>query len=474
MKSSIADHPEVASGIRHFEAWVEGQMEYRGLPGMSVGIVYDQELIWSRGFGYADVEKQILATPQTIYRIASITKVFTSTAIMQLRDGGKLQLDDPVKKHLPWFEIRNPYPDAPPITIRHLITHSSGLPRESALPYWTDFNFPTREQMIEMLPKQEAVFPPETQWKYSNLALSLAGEVVAAVSGEPYADYIDRHILEPLEMTSTSVMLPPEHQERLATGYGRRMPACPGRPDGSREVRPFTESKGIAPAANISSTVEDLARFISLQFRDLPDGGRGGKAGGKQVLKGSTLREMHRVHWLHADWKTAFGLGFGVRRQGERVLVGHGGHVAGYTTIVSFSPAEKIGAIVLTNADDSNPPIFRDEIFNLVALAINKAVTPPAPPKQPDPAWEKYVGKYRNAWGDSRVLILDGELAIFCPTELDPKLTLAKLEPVREHTFRMICEDGYMDIGELVIFELGPDGRVARLKIGENYTWPQK
>jgi CubicO group peptidase (beta-lactamase class C family) len=102
------------------------------------------------------------------------------------------------------------------------------------------------------LPKQETIFPPETKWKYSNLALSVAGEIVSAVAGEPYAVYIEQHILEPLGMKSTSIVFPEEHKSRLAVAYGRRMP------DGTRAVRPFMDTKGITPAGNLSSSVEDL------------------------------------------------------------------------------------------------------------------------------------------------------------------------------------------------------------------------
>jgi CubicO group peptidase (beta-lactamase class C family) len=191
----LAEHPEVASSIKMFEAWIDSQMAYRGLPGMSVGIVYNQDLIWSKGFGYSDVDNKTPATPKTIYRMASVTKLFTATAIMQLRDEGKLRLDDPVSKYLPWFTIRHRFPDTPSITIHHLLTHTSGLPRDAAFPSWMENNFPTREQIIESLPKQETIFPPETRWKYSNLALSLAGEIVSAVSGEPYEGYIQKHHL---------------------------------------------------------------------------------------------------------------------------------------------------------------------------------------------------------------------------------------------------------------------------------------
>ena len=114
MASEILIHAEVASTIDLLSAWIEAQMAYNGQPGISIGVVYDQELLWARGFGYANVEQKIAAMPQTIYRIASITKLFTSTAILQLRDAGKLQLDDPITRHLSWFNIQNRYADAPP------------------------------------------------------------------------------------------------------------------------------------------------------------------------------------------------------------------------------------------------------------------------------------------------------------------------------------------------------------------------
>src|SRR5262249_51517764 len=159
---------------------------------------------------------------------------------------------------------------------------------------------------------------------------------------------------DPLGMTSTSVVLPAAHRSRLATGYGRRMP------DSGRSSRPFTEARGITAAAGLSSSVEDLARFAALQFRDRP-----GPAGGPQILKGRTLREMHRVHWLQPDWKSGWGLGFAVIHREERDLVGHGGWVGGYQTALYFSPREKIAVIALTNADDGHPyPGLPDSIID--------------------------------------------------------------------------------------------------------------
>ncbi|MBD3290867.1 serine hydrolase, partial [candidate division KSB1 bacterium] len=232
---AILNDPTVASKIELLETWINAQMEYKGLPGLSIGIVYDQDLIWKKGFGYRDLEEKLPVKPSTIFRIASITKLFTSTAIMQLRDAGKLRLDDPVSDFLDWFEFKQRFPEAPGITIRHLLTHTSGIPREADYPYWTDHKFPTLEQIIEKMPQQETIYPSETKWKYSNLGMAILGEVVARVSGIPYEEYIHENILEPLEMTSTSVNLSPEHKKRLAVGYSRRMEDC------SRDTISFTD-----------------------------------------------------------------------------------------------------------------------------------------------------------------------------------------------------------------------------------------
>jgi CubicO group peptidase (beta-lactamase class C family) len=455
---SVAAHAEVEGAIRLWEGWIETQVAYADQPGLSVGVVYDQDLIWSRGFGFGDLERHVPATPQTIYRVASITKLFTSTAIMQLRDQDKLQLDDPLAKYLSWFSVRTADNDAPPITIRHLLTHTSGLPREAHFPYWTDNVFPSREQLMNTLGEQEAIYAPATRWKYSNLALTLAGEIVQAVADRPYADYIQQQILDPLRMTATSVMLPDAHRAQLATGYTRRIPGE------VRQAGPFTDCAAISPAANMSSTVEDLARFAALQFQN-------GAAGGPQILAGSSLREMQRIQWLNGDWKSGWGLGFSIERAHERTLIGHGGALPGYRTKLSICVAQKIAVIVLTNADDGNPDKYVDQAWSTVAPAITRATTPP-PADAPTNDLARYVGLYRSLWGDTRAVIQHTGLVLFNPNEPDPQATMLRLTPTGEHSFRAEGDNGYAAIGEGVVFEMGPEGEVVRLKVGENYSYP--
>lgn len=458
MATDISHNEEVRSNLDLYSAWTEAQIAYRGQPGLSVGIVYDQTVVWSRGFGYADVGEQVAATPATVYRIASITKLFTSTAIMQLRDEGLLQLDDAVSKYLAWFDIRNPYPNAPQLTIRHLITHTAGLPREAAFPYWTTNEFPGQEEIRVAISEQELALFPETDWKYSNLGLSLAGAIVETVSGMTYSEYIHTNILQPLEMENTFVdAVAPDHPQ-LATGYGRRLP------DLSRTRTPYTDCRGIGPAANMASSVEDLAKFVMLQFRD-------GPRAGKQVLAGSTLREMHRVHWLNDDWTAGRGLGFYVRRLNGRTLVGHGGALLGYRTSIELVPADKVGVIVLTNADDGDPSSFLEKAYKWVVPAMLKAMSDDEN-AHPEEGWQRYVGRYRDRWGDSQVLVYNGELVLISPTDVDPVAGMAVLKPVGPHTFRIETSERFGDNGELAIFELDEKARVMRLKTGNNYTYP--
>ncbi len=458
-RSPLARKPEVAAALTVLDSWIAATVAQREQPGLSIGVVYDQDLIWAKGYGYADLERRVPATPGTIYRIASNSKLFTATAIMQLRDAGKLRLDDPVSERLPWFSIKKTYDGGPPITIRHLITHTSGLPRELSGVNWSDLTFPGREELRRVLPGQETVFAPETEWKYSNLAVSLAGEVVAEVSGEPWPQYVERHIPQPLGMTATRAA-PARDMPGLAIGYGRRVP---GR---ARDVEPFVDTGAEAPAANLASNVEDLAKFVSLQFRD-------GPRGGAQVLQGSTLREMQRVQWLRPDWRRGWGLGFSIRRVDDQVRIGHTGSLPGHRTQIEIAPAQKLGVIVLTNAEDGDPFRYIDQAFVLLNPAVAKAVAPPDTPKVADAAWQQYVGRYAWKFSEMQIQILNGELTLIVPEADNPWDSRMILKPVRLNTFRMVAPGfTYGPIGELLTFEMDEKGKVVRVRTPNSYWLP--
>jgi CubicO group peptidase (beta-lactamase class C family) len=449
-------HPELRAALDLFTAWIEYRLAYWALPSIAVAIVHDQRVLWARGFGEADVERGIGATPSTRYRIGSVTKLFTATAVMQLRDAGALSLDDPVARHLPWFKIARGQDHADvELTVRHLLSHTSGLPREAAFPYWETLEFPPIALVRDGLLRQATALSPESQWKYSNLALALAGETVAAVSGMPYARYLEQHILEPLGMTDTLVDGMMTGDTRLARGYSRRFPRAP------RQGREVGDIGGLIPAGNMASTVEDLARFAMLQFRTAT-----GTEG--SVLSGTTLREMQRIHWLEPGWQAGWGIGFRVYREDGRTCFGHAGLVPGHAAEVRLLPAEKIAIIVLANAEDAWPFAYVQRATALLVPAIAGASSTGPTPAGPDPGLSRYVGRYRNAWGDSQVLLGPSGLRIVAPLNLDPTEGMETLIPVAPHTFKIESSNGYGAPGELATFELGSDGIAVSLKVGEH------
>jgi D-alanyl-D-alanine carboxypeptidase len=449
--AGVAENPDVAGQERLFESWIRAQITYRSLPGIAVGVVSDQELVWAKGFGLADVESRTLMTPATKFRMASHSKLFTATAIMQLRDAGKLRLDDPVVKYLDWFKVQPAEPDDPPITIEELLTHSAGLPREAGA-HWTEKDFPSEEGVRKYVLDHPAPYSPEVRWKYSNLGFTIAGMIVEAVSGEKYADYIQKHIFDPLSMTSSSV---DKNVAGLASGYGRKMP------DGSRVKMPFVDARSMAPATGITSTVEDMAKFVSLQFRK-------GPVGGSQILSTGALRDMHRVRVLESTWTRGNAIGFAVIRDSGKVYVGHGGVYFGYRTQTIIQLDDKVGVIVLTNGDDSNPTDIAIRLMGTVGDAVAKAAAPKSDSIPWDPAWSRFAGLYRSQFGDTEVVELNHKLVMFDPANPSPE-TPINLIPIGGGRFRFDAPTGGGIVGETVRF-VEEDGKVVRMYTGDSYT----
>lgn len=444
---SIAADPGLRGAERLFDAWMEEQVAYRGLPGVAVGVISDQQLVWAKGYGYADTAARTPMTAATKFRMASHSKLFTSTAIMQLRDQGKVRLDDPVEKYLPWFKVKPAAADDPPITIEELLTHSSGLSREAGS-HWVDYKFPNAAELKNYIATTQAIYSPQVRWKYSNLALSLAGQIVEAVSGEKYADYVQHHIFDPLGMKDSSV---DRDAPGLAVGYGRRMP------DGSRAKMPFIDAHAMGPATGITSTVEDMAKFVSLQFRK-----------GSPVLSTAALREMHRVRMLENDWTRGNAIGFAVQRTKDRVYVGHGGSYPGYKTQTLMQLDDKVGVIVLTNGDDSNPADMAQHLMQIVGAAAAKAATPKKAAPLWDPAWGRFAGLYRSPNGDTAVVELNKELVTFNPEGPNPEQQ-NHLTPIGNGEFRLEAAAGGSAVGEVVRFTQMPNG-VMRMYSGGSYS----
>jgi CubicO group peptidase (beta-lactamase class C family) len=431
---------------------MDGQIAYRGLPGIVVGVVSDQQLVWARGFGYADVKAKIPMSPETKFRMASHSKLFTAIAIMQLREEGKLRLDDAVEKYLPWFKAAPAGDDDGQITIEQLLSHSSGLQREAG-DHWVSYEFPTADQLKRLYADRKAAFAPSVRWKYSNLAYSVAGMVIEQVTAQKWADYVDHNIFQPLGMTSSSV---DKNVSGLAVPYGRRMP------DGTREVLPFVDARGMAAATGITSNLADMAKFVSANFRR-------GARGGAQVVSSGSWREMHRVRSVEENWTSGSGLGFDISRINNRTWTGHGGGYPGNTTQTFLQLDDKVGVIVLTNTNDSNPGDIARQLIATVGAAVAKATAPAQKPAAVawDSAWARFAGLYRGRGGDSHVVLLNQKLVVITPNGANVDNPV-ELVPLGGGRFRFTAPTGGGVVGEVVRFVEEP-GRPMRMYTGDSW-----
>jgi CubicO group peptidase (beta-lactamase class C family) len=450
----LAHHPRVKQALSFLQLYLDGQRAYEQIPGISAAVVHDQGIVWAGGFGQADRERKVPATPETVYSICSISKLFTSMAIMQLRDEGKLRLDDPVSRHLSWFTVKQMYPESGPITIQSLLTHSAGFQEDPSIPFWSaPFDFPTIEQIKAGLPREETLYPAQRHYEYSNLGLILAGEIVAAASGTSFAARVKQRILDPLGLSNTTPEMPAELRGgRLATGYSARTR------DGVRHAVPFFQTRGVAPAAGFASTATDLARFASWQFRVLG-------SNSSEVLAGNTLREMQRVHFIDPDWSTTRGIGFRVWRSDDRTFVGHGGDCPGFRTALLLSVDDRTATVFMSNANGVASEAFAQRIYDIVGPAIRAAgagmpVTAPS-----DPSLDRFQGVYDYApWGGEMIVFPweDGLGLLDLPTT-DPLGELIRLRAVagKPGSFRRVRKDGVL--GEPIDFKTDAAGRVVAL-----------
>ena len=321
------------------------------LPSIAAAVVRDGEIVWKRAIGLADVSNETEATPDTQYRIGSITKTFTAAAIMHLRDEGKLELDDPLDRHVAGAG-RSP-------TIRSMLAHLSGLQREFAGDGWATLDFSAPAGLAATLAEAEEVLGRGERWHYSNLAFSVLGEVVETLSGRPWATVIRERILDPLGLGRITV----HPEEPAARGY-----LVEPYQDAVRAEEPL-EMLAWAPSGQLWGTVRDLCRWAA--FLADPD---------ESVLAAETIEEMRTFQTLsdHEGWTSGYGLGLGLRRDGERILVGHGGAMPGFIAGCYVSPKDKIGAAVLTNSGTA-------DVVELTLGLIEKTVE--ALPVDPDP-WQ--------------------------------------------------------------------------------------
>ncbi|MBT5830121.1 MAG: beta-lactamase family protein [Candidatus Latescibacteria bacterium] len=443
--------------VTQIEKMAEQKLADYQLPGLALGVVTEEGLLWFGGFGKQNLGRVDSPTEDSLARVASVTKTFTTTAILQLRDESLLNLDDPLMRHIPEFKaatVRAGQLES--VTLRRLLTHYSGMATEAPLPGWDALDFPSREAILEGLCDTEIVIDQDSAWKYSNLAFGLLGEVIQRVSGRGYEDYIKTQILDPLGMTSTVFDLDGQLQTCFLTGYN---------PTSYRDdpvEAPYAHLNGLSAAGQLHSSVSDLAKWVAFQFREA-----GGEREGEQVLSGKSLCEMHRPQYMTEDWSSGQCLGWRATRIGDHVYYNHGGGIHGFATQVWFNVVYKIGVIQFINMW---PPPGGQELVQevLELLLVDSENQEKQPPPTPQPSPEKYIdllGLYcaePGIWvsvewraGKLQLVVPDGKAySLHAPADLLPL--------IESDTFRVV---GGRGAGEKVVFERN-GGHVTHYALG--------
>lgn len=343
---------DVQRVVAELEPEIQRAMLEGRIPSLTVALVAGERVIWSGGYGYANLWARTPAVPSTVYLIGSTFKAQSTVALLQLMEQGKFRLDDPVNRYLGDLKIRGE-DAARPVTFRHLLTHTSGLPVAfSGVPVWADSLPPRPEDYLRQA--LQVVSPPMDTVRYSNLAYTLIAYLVERLSGQPYKPYIQEHVWGPLEMTSTAFALTPSMEERLAIPYVVD--------DSTERLVPAPQLRAaVWPAGLVWGTVLDQANWLIANLN-------GGVFKGRRIIGEETLAQMHTRQYarftgpMGGGWgneDSGYGLTWWVaERNGERYFA-HSGSVPGYTAFLVGNRDRKLGVAILTNGHRAHPHLVK-------------------------------------------------------------------------------------------------------------------
>ena len=387
---ALADYGRVKETIADL---IKSEMRKNDVVGLSIALVDDQRVVWAQGFGYADEEKKIAATPETIYRAGTLTRLFTTAAVMQLAEQGKLDIDRPLKEYLPEFSVKSRFNNAGPITLRSLMTNHSGLPSRSFKGMWSKKPEPFTK-VLDQIRDDYVAYPPGFIYSNSDLGFTLLGIVLQKVTGRDFISSLDETLLKPMNMAGSSLLPAPGKNSGATKSYrkGREIdePLC-------RDV----------PAYGLKTTVTDISRLMQMVFAQ-------GRFGSRQILKPETLSEMFRVQNSQAplDFGLQTGLGWMLSGFGE-VNIKNAGPVArfGGATLLHRSqlmilPAQKLGVVVMSNTSSTST------VTKVAARALTLAFELKSGIKQAEPKMpvevdatlsqtllQSYEGRYATMFG---------------------------------------------------------------------------
>jgi len=429
-------------GAAYADRWLAYRREFRDLPGLAVAVRHDQDLLLSAAYGFARLEPPEPMTTRHLFRIASHSKTFTATAILQLVEQGRLRLDDRAAQHLPWLPTD--------VTLRQLLNHTSGTIRDGRdANFWqVEAPFPDREQ-LRATASGGAVLEANQAFKYSNIGYGLLGLVVEAVTGGSYNDYVGTHIIRRLELHETGPEPGAEVAERLVTGYSR------ARLGAARQAIPGTiDTRALSPATGFYASAEDLSRYAAAHW-----------PGDRRLLSEASKREMQQPYWSIEQADEHYGLGFSVRQVGQRRLFGHGGGFPGQSTRTLIDPQDRLVVVVLCNATASDA--LAAPLAEMVVKILDFALGRPAVPEALSEAeLDRFSGRFANLWGTTDIVRFGQTLVATTPEADDPVARVVELRVVDGDTLRVAAGGGYGAVGEPVRYARDGAGRTTHITMG--------
>lgn len=426
------------------DAWLPYKIQHNEIPGLSVGIVYKGKLVYKAGFGYADLKSKIKATPKTCYRIASISKTFTSVAILQLAEKGKLNIDDPVEKYLPWFKAKNKVGDSKNITIKQLLSHTGGVFRDGTTPHWEDDNFPTREELRKSVSGKTLVFKNQTHFKYSNFGFALLGQVIEKASGMTYDEYVSLNILNKIGLKNTWPDLTEKNKVTLAKGYSRKITS------GKTSIFLNAKTNTYASATGFISNVFDLAKYVAALSAANPK---------SLLLSQESKKKMQKKHWKTDKEGGFYGLGLEIYKIGKKKIIGHGGGFCGFITKISLDTKNDIGIITLSNTIENFVSSINKGIIETIHGLVDEKNKYNLDKKLLGS--EKYKGIYRSRWSDEAVCAIGENLVVFNVGSNSPLKDNLLLTSSGKDEFIIETKNNFDSIGEITRFVFNKKNRKA-------------
>ncbi|MFW2490411.1 serine hydrolase [Clostridium chromiireducens] len=404
------------------------QMKEWKIPGMAVGIIKNGEIIYSGELGVRDVNQNLKVTKDSLFAIGSSSKAFTSLSIGILVDEGKLDLDTPIKKYMPSFEMHNKYAEEH-LTLRDMLCHRSGLPRHDLL--WYNNSSLSRKELVDRIKYLEFNKDFRETWQYNNLMYATAGYIIELVTGMTWEEFVKLRILEPLGMNNTNFSV---DVSKKSTDYSEPYV------EKGEEIHQinFRKMDSIGPAGSINSNLSDMLKWLSLHLNK-------GKVNGNQIISEKTIMELHspqipcelfplKLDELHFS---SYGLGWFIESYRGRKHVNHGGNIDGFCSYTSFLPDENIGVVILTNLNNpvcAMPMAYYiyDKLLGYDYTAFNKKLKNEAEKifkameaanksirnskeenLTPSHSLEEYTGIYENpGYGSVKIEIKDNSLKL--------------------------------------------------------------